>query len=386
MSKGRLPDGLWLRGETYYACVQVAGKRVRRKLSNSLAEAKRLLAGIRADLHESPAEIVPGHCDWDRLCGDYLADAAQRVRQVGPYRRDLRHFAEFYRVVNTREITPELVNGFREWRRTNRRAQYGSRAVSDRTINKEVATVQAILNWGVRTGRLMRNPLLSLKPLPETRKCKVRRTLKADELTRLFADAPPHLGDILRFIAWTGCRENEAFSVTWDWIDYDRREVRIPPEIAKSGKSRTIPLVEPLVEMLKRRQAEVHARQPHSRTSLAARFTRDIVFVTSSSTKWCGSSSFLQAFYKLASAVGIPGAHRNGSVDIHSLRVTFATLALDGGADLKAVQEVLGHSDPAFTLRVYDRVTDASRRGAVSAVANVTIMSQAAADTERKAQ
>jgi hypothetical protein len=55
-------------------------------------------------------------------------------------------------------------------------------------------------------------------------------------------------------------------------------------------------------------------------------------------------------------------------VDLHSLRMTFATLALENGASPRAVQELLGHRDLKMTMKVYAQATDRSLRGAINAL------------------
>jgi hypothetical protein len=65
---------------------------------------------------------------------------------------------------------------------------------------------------------------------------------------------------------------------------------------------------------------------------------------------------------------GIVDGKRNGSVDLHSLRVTFTTLSLEGGASPKAVQTILGHTTLDMTMRVYAKATDRSMRDAINAL------------------
>ena len=76
----------------------------------------------------------------------------------------------------------------------------------------------------------------------------------------------------------------------------------------------------------------------------------------------------LRAFYSCAKRAGIVDAHRNGAVDIHSLRGTFATLAIDNGASPKAVQSILGHATLEMTMKVYAKATERSKRDAISAI------------------
>jgi hypothetical protein len=56
------------------------------------------------------------------------------------------------------------------------------------------------------------------------------------------------------------------------------------------------------------------------------------------------------------------------SVDLHALRGTFATLAIDGNANPRAVQSILGHATLDMTMRVYTKATDKAKRAAISAL------------------
>lgn len=59
--------------------------------------------------------------------------------------------------------------------------------------------------------------------------------------------------------------------------------------------------------------------------------------------------NLLRSFYAVCKRAGIKDAIPGGAVDIHSLRVTFTTMAIDGGANPKAVQAMLGHATLELT-------------------------------------
>ena len=79
-------------------------------------------------------------------------------------------------------------------------------------------------------------------------------------------------------------------------------------------------------------------------------------------------NNLLRKFYGTCKRAGIADGKRNGSVDLHSLRVTFTTLSLEGGASPKAVQTILGHATLDMTMRVYAKATDRSMRDAINAL------------------
>ena len=68
----------------------------------------------------------------------------------------------------------------------------------------------------------------------------------------------------------------------------------------------------------------------------------------------------LPKFYRICRKAGIEDERPDGSVDIHSLRVTYCTMTIGNGADPKSVQDILGHSTLALTMKTYAKATDAN--------------------------
>ena len=66
----------------------------------------------------------------------------------------------------------------------------------------------------------------------------------------------------------------------------------------------------------------------------------------------------LPKFYRICRKAGIEDEWPDGSVDIHSLRVTYCTMTIGNGADPKSVQDILGHSTLALTMKTYAKATD----------------------------
>jgi site-specific recombinase XerD len=82
----------------------------------------------------------------------------------------------------------------------------------------------------------------------------------------------------------------------------------------------------------------------------------------------------LRRFHACCKKAGIE-IHNDGgtiAVDVHALRVTFATQALANGASVRDVQSIVGHSDPGLTMRIYAQTTNQGRRAAIDALPFVT--------------
>jgi integrase len=207
----------------------------------------------------------------------------------------------------------------------------------------------------MRRRLLSHDPLAPLRPLgTEEDRRKVRRALRPEEFARLLASCKPHLANLLRFLVGTGCRLDEASTLTWDRVDLEGKTVRVIASVAKNKRARIVPLPGSLVDMLR----TLRPADPAGR----------YVFPTSRGPNFSSASSTLKAFYRAAAKAGIADAEPNGAVDLHALRVTFVTLALDAGADLKGVSEMVGHRQVSTTIGIYDRASEEGKRAAADAV------------------
>lgn len=350
MAKRKLPRGMRLIGETYYAWVMVRGVRVRKALSTSFDNACELLAEEMSKLYgdkRGPADPL-----WDDVVKLWRAQHASGLRLETEYVRDLATFTAFAAPTRTSEITLGLVEDFRRHRQSC--ISRTGKPLSSRSVNREIAVLRSVLRWAVRRKLIAHDPLAALRPLGvEEDRRKVRRALRPEEFTRLLAACKPHLAALLRFLVGTGCRLEEASSLTWERVDLEGRTIRVEARIAKNKRSRVVPLSPSVAEMLR-------SMRPANGTGF--------VFPTTRGERFSSASSTLKAFYRAAAKAGIADARPNGAVDLHGLRVTFVTLALDAGADLKGVSEMVGHRQVSTTIGIYDRASEEGKRAAADAV------------------
>jgi integrase len=390
----KLPAGIWSRGGVYYARFRTNGRLVRRRLSSDLDTAKRLLNELKARADAGDFGILDNDYPWKSLRGEFLKFKRQTSRNPSDYAEHLAAFERYCRIVSVRQVTAEYVVGFRAWRlaqaiRRGKKAKQGAdgqgsdaqpapeqaptaRTVSPRTVNKEVGTLRHMLNLAVEWGRIGSNPIAGIKPLRHDAKRKERRALTLAEVESLFQASPDYLRPVWRAFMVTGIRKNELARMRFADVDFERRVVTVQAGTAKNHKPREVPLdddtlatIAALRDAAPDRQHKA-GRDERQTVQQRAAFSRDHVFVTKANTPW--RNNLLTRFYAICKRAGIEGAHKGGSVDIHSLRVTFTTLALEGGASPKAVQAILGHSTLALTMGVYARATDRSKRDAVAAL------------------
>jgi integrase/recombinase XerD len=173
------------------------------------------------------------------------------------------------------------------------------------------------------------------------------RTLTVDEVDQLLAgcpgDDPVALRDraLLELLYSTGARISEAVGLDVDDLDARARTVLLR---GKGGKQRLVPVGRPAL-------AAVEAYQVRGRPVLATRGRGTPALLLNARGARLSRQS---AFHVLRSAAETAGVTRE--VSPHTLRHCFATHLLAGGADVRVVQELLGHASVATT-QLYTHVT-----------------------------
>jgi integrase/recombinase XerC len=237
-------------------------------------------------------------------------------------------------------------------RRTLRRylAFLGSRGQSRRTIARKASSLRRYFQWLVRTGALATDPSVHLSsPKGEGR---LPHVLRQDELRVLFADAadPAAEGEdegrasarrdrddaVLEVLYGSGVRVSELCGLRLGDLELDAGRAMV---WGKGSKQRAVPLSEPAVRAL-RRWIGTGRRNLITGTTPA-----DVVFVNLR-----GNPLTPRDVRRLLDRRAPSPTHP------HALRHTFATHLLDGGADLRSVQELLGHEDLATT-QIYTHVS-----------------------------
>ncbi len=182
------------------------------------------------------------------------------------------------------------------------------------------------------------------------------------------ADADPLLV-LYRLIALRGLRRGEAAGLTWPDIDLDQATVTVTQQLLEDGgkltfgppkseaSRRTIPLDHHTVTLLRR-----HHRAQVERAGGAT----DLVF-TRDDGRPIRPEYLTRHFQRLAQDAGLP------PIRLHDLRHGAATLALAAGADLKTIQDLLGHSSIVLTADTYTSVLPVVARRVAEATARLVL-------------
>jgi integrase/recombinase XerD len=272
----------------------------------------------------------------------FLALSAARLapRTVEAYRRDLTALGGWLGRSPTAATTEDLERWLAELR---------AAGLSPATIARRVASVRSLFRHLVLIGAVAENPAADLD-LPR-RVRRLPRTLSPGEAERLIEAAagttPRALRDraLVELLYGAGLRVSEAVGLDKAGVDLDQRLVRT---IGKGGKERVVPVGRQAVDALRR---YLSRGRPH-----LDRRHRPELFLNAQGGGLTRAGAFL-ILRRLAEKAGL----EPDRVHPHLLRHSFATHLLEGGADLRSVQEMLGHADLSTT-ELYTHVTDRRRR------------------------
>jgi site-specific recombinase XerD len=292
---------------------------------------------------------------WDAALAAFDQDLARRAvaaKTRTAYASDVRDFAAWAR---DRGADPPQVEV-----RTLRRYAAGlsERGVAPATIARRLAALRGLFRVQMELGAREDNPAELLSSPKKAQR--LPRVLKASEVAELLdsipAATPLDLRDRALFeLAYAcGLRAEELVNLDLDSVDFDSETVRVE---GKGGKTRLVPVGEHARGALERYLAR-------SRPALAGERPSDPALFLSKSGRRLSTSDIRRrltacARRAMARSPALARAHP------HALRHSFATHLLDGGADLRAIQELLGHATISTT-QVYTRVESARLRSTYS--------------------
>ncbi|TLW90926.1 tyrosine recombinase XerC [Saccharomonospora piscinae] len=216
------------------------------------------------------------------------------------------------------------------------------------TLARRAASARTFSAWAHRRGLLESDPGVRLAaPRPHRTLPGVLRTDEAEQLMRVSATGaeeghPVALRDhaLIELLYATGVRISELCGLDVEDVDFDRRVVRV---LGKGRKQRMVPFGLPAERALR-------TWLRHGRASLATADSGAAIFLGVRGRRVDPRTARRVVHAAVAS---VPGAADMGP---HGLRHSAATHLLEGGADLRSVQELLGHATLATT-QLYTHVT-----------------------------
>jgi site-specific recombinase XerD len=291
---------------------------------------------------------------WRVALDAFAADLRRRAVAEKTSRAYASDGEQFARWASARELDPVSID-VRALRRYA--ASLTQRGQAPSTVARKLASLRALLRVLVETGERTENPA-ELLSAPK-RAQRLPRVLKPTELALLLERIPAETALELRDRAMfelayaSGLRAEEIVTLGIDAVDFDAETVRVE---GKGGKTRLVPAGEHALLALGRYLAG--GRPALSREPA---FADQALFLSKSGRRLSTSDvrRRLRTWARLAAAQAPALAEAHP----HALRHSFATHLLEGGADLRAIQELLGHATISTT-QVYTRVESARLRSA----------------------
>jgi integrase len=353
----RGPTGRKVRVVSYGFTVQLDGKQVKRFNAGWDEEtARHELAKFQIDREKPKAKPVT------------FGDAAERYETAKARKRSLaedkrtlkRLLAHFGRETKLDRLSAATISQYRDQRlaagsKTRKDKEGNARPLSAAAINRELALLRHLLRlaheeWGALTTL----PKIRLEKEPQGR----LRWLTPEEANTLLSkcrEQKKDLADLVEFCLLTGLRQSEALGLTWERCDRSRGVIRI--EETKSGRRREVPLVDESDAVLVRRGPQASG----------------LVFGSSS---WPSFRAYWEEAVKTADLVDF---------HFHDLRHTFASWAIQRGATLPELKDLLGHSSLAMVMR-YAHLSPEHLRSAVGRLSGMLTTAGVAVVSELSAQ
>jgi len=296
---------------------------------------------MATDAKQAPAaeelEVSPA---WERALAGYRRELVRGGASGATLRAYGRDLVELAAWASARGREPgELA--YRDLR--GYAAELSERRLARASVARKLAAVRRFHAHLVAAGEAASNPA-DLLPSPKAQS-RLPRVLGPDEvaalLDRIPATGPLEVRDrgLFELAYSAGMRADELVSADVGDVDFDSETIRVT---GKGSKTRVVPVGEPAQRAL-RRYLET------ARHALAQNAAESALFISRSGRR-LSPSDIRRRLEKWVREAAVAGR-----VSPHTLRHSFATHLLEGGADLRAIQELLGHSSVSTT-QVYTRV------------------------------
>lgn len=331
---------VYKRNGKWYIYATYQGIRYRKKTNVLTKREANLVEGeFRRRLELSNIGLYNKNIETPQLIEQYLTFKKEQSSK-NTFRRDRSVMQNFLRHVKPKtamEITPSLLDTFvgRRKKDTNR-----GRSISARTINIEITSVKAMLNWAIKRGLISHNPIKDYKKLPSPRQTKLKY-ISLEDVSKLLVRLSPTMYPVILTFLKTGLRRNELINLKWADVDFENKVITVRAQDVATGhhsktyEERYIPVDDEILGVLKSLRRKSNN-------------INENIFCTKDGKP--RTNNLLRELKRQAKSIGIT------SIDLHTLRHTYASHLRMAGADLEAVGKLLGHKDPKTT-KIYEHLT-----------------------------
>jgi integrase/recombinase XerD len=261
------------------------------------------------------------------------------------YRRDLRRYLAHLTAAGVGDLADVREHHVGDFLVALRRGDDEHPPLASSSASRAVVAVRGLHRFALGEGLVVHDVAAAVHPPAPAKR--LPKALDVAGVERLIESCPedtlPGLRDraLLEFLYSTGARISEAVGLDLDEVDTTERTVVLA---GKGGKQRLVPVGRPAL-------AALEAYRVRARPGLAAKGRgTPAVFLNSRGARLSRQSAF-NALRDAAVRAGV-----TATISPHTLRHSFATHLLDGGADVRVVQELLGHAS-VTTTQIYTLVT-----------------------------
>lgn len=242
-----------------------------------------------------------------------------------------------------------------------------SAGLSAKTVKNVSAIMHKAFSVALKQGMIQTNPCDAAE-LPKAAHKEIQPLTDAEIPLFLSAIKDHPMENAFALCLFAGLREGECLGLSWDQVDFSAQRITVSQQLqkektkgaryyiapsTKSGKPRQIAPPEIAFEYLRAERK----RQTENRLAAGPLWNNpDNLVFTDKMGRHLAISTFYKAFKRIAASIGRPDARP------HDLRHTAATVAIASGADIKSVQDLLGHATASFTLNVYAHTSDQMKK------------------------
>ena len=323
-----------------------------------LSQAKKILAQNMGDMAEQKY-LAPDKpkIGFFQAVDSYLAYSKARKKTHGRDDHRMKLFKEFFGDRPLDSFNSDLVEAYLVHRREKGHLHRPGKAISDATLNLDIAILKALMH------RAVLNRMVEWDPIQGVKKFKPffrNRTLDPEEYQKLLENCSVHLKPIVRLAYLTAMRCGEILKLRWEQVDFKNGVIVLEAGDTKTQERREIPLMEEMAELLK---------QIPQTLGNACVFT------------WRGRSmeSVKTAFKRSCRKAGVL------NFKFHDLRHCAITNLRKAVVSDSVIMSISGHKTHAV-FRKYDRVDREDRRAALQKAKefNDTNMTRAAKKTDKQ--
>lgn len=268
-----------------------------------------------------------------------LVERGLSSNTITSYKQTLRHFIAFLETINIKEVdkvNSSIISKYFEILNNEKK--------SKTTISHTISVLNNFFKYLMITGKIKSDPMASIQNLKKDHFLPVVMTPQEIMLLLSISDEKKPLGlrdkALLEVMYATGMRISEVINLTLDQLHLDIGMIEI---IGKGNHKRLVPIGDIAIKYLERYLSEVRDR-------LVKDYKYNQVFLNPS-----GKPLTRQGIWKKIKIL-VQKAGINKNVTPHTIRHSFATHLLENGADLRIIQELLGHADISTT-QIYTHLT-----------------------------